>query len=64
MDILKCIALGATLGGMAGEFLKAAAVSPKKTTELILLTKKQIQVTMFVAGMGTLKDVKIGKLLE
>ena len=27
LDIAKCIALGATLGGMAGQFLKAAAIS-------------------------------------
>ena len=64
LDIVKCIALGATLGGMAGEFLKAAAVSKMKTTELMMLTKKQIQVTMFAAGTGTLKGLLISKLLE
>jgi isopentenyl-diphosphate Delta-isomerase len=63
MDIMKCIALGATMGGMAGEFLKAAAASKKKTAELIQLTKKQIQVTMFAAGIGKMNDVR-GKLLE
>jgi isopentenyl-diphosphate delta-isomerase len=63
MDIIKCIALGATMGGMAGEFLKAAAASKKKTAELIQLTKKQIQVTMFAAGIGKMNDV-MGKLLE
>ena len=47
LDIAKCIALGATLGGMAGNFLKAAAVSNEKAAELINLTHKQIQVTMF-----------------
>jgi isopentenyl-diphosphate Delta-isomerase len=64
LDIIKCIALGATLGGMAGTFLKAAAVSKEKTAELILLTKKQIQVTMFAAGIGRLKDIELGKILE
>jgi isopentenyl-diphosphate delta-isomerase len=47
LDIAKCIALGATLGGMANPFLKAAAVSGEKAIELIKLTRQQIQVTMF-----------------
>jgi isopentenyl-diphosphate delta-isomerase len=47
LDIAKCIALGATLGGMASPFLKVAAVSAEKATELIQLTRKQIEVTMF-----------------
>ena len=32
LDIAKCIALGATLGGFAGQFLKAAAISTEKVT--------------------------------
>ncbi len=54
LDIAKCIALGATLGCMAGQFLKAAAVSTEKTIELMRLTKKQIEVTMFATGVGRL----------
>jgi len=54
LDIAKCVALGAKLGGMAGEFLKVAAVSTEKVTELIKLTQKQIEVTMFATGVGTL----------
>src|SRR5512140_1078753 len=50
LDIAKCLALGASLGGMAGPFLKAAAVSTEKVVEMIRLTQKQIQVTMFCAG--------------
>ncbi len=64
LDITKCIALGATLGGMARQFLKVAAESKKKTIDLMRLTKKQIQVTMFAAGIGTMKRVVIGKLRE
>jgi len=63
LDIAKCIALGATLGGMAGQFLKAAAISTEKAIDLMKLTKRQIEVTMFAAGVGTLEDLKIGKLL-
>ncbi|MGA2491001.1 MAG: type 2 isopentenyl-diphosphate Delta-isomerase [Anaerolineales bacterium] len=64
LDITKCIALGATLGGMAGRFLKTAAVSEGKTSDLIMLTKKQIQITMFTTGVETLKGMDIGKLLK
>ena len=46
LDIAKCVALGASLGGMAGQFLKAAAVSTEKTVEMMKLTKRQIEVTM------------------
>ena len=62
LDIAKCIALGATLGGMAGAFLKAAAVSTENAIEMMKLTKRQIEVSMFAAGVGTLEGLKVGKL--
>ena len=62
LDIAKCIALGAMLGGMAGQFLKAAAVSTEKAVEMMKLTKRQIEVTMFAVGVGTLEGLKVGKL--
>ena len=64
LDIAKCIALGARLGGMAGQFLKAAAVSTEKAVDMMKLTKKQIEVTMFATGVGTLEGLKVGKLVE
>ncbi|CAG1016754.1 isopentenyl-diphosphate Delta-isomerase [Anaerolineales bacterium] len=64
LDIAKCIALGATLGGMAGQFLKAAAISTKKAVEVMKLTKRQIEVTMFNVGAGRLESLKAGKLVE
>ena len=57
LDIAKCIALGATLGGMAGLFLKAAAVSTENAVETMKLAKRQIQVTMFVVGAGKLSEL-------
>jgi isopentenyl-diphosphate delta-isomerase len=62
LDIAKCIALGATLGGMAGQFLKAAAVSTEKAVGLMKLTKRQIEVTMFATGVKTLEGLGIEKL--
>jgi isopentenyl-diphosphate delta-isomerase len=64
LDIAKCIALGATLGGMAGQFLKAAAVSTEKAVEMMKLTKRQIEVTMFACGVETLEALKVGKLVK
>jgi len=64
LDIAKCIALGATLGGMAGQFLKAAAVSTEKAVEMMRLTKRQIEVTMFAAGVETLEGLKAAKLVN
>jgi isopentenyl-diphosphate Delta-isomerase len=64
LDIAKCVALGATLGGMAGNFLKAAAVSSEKAAEMMKLTHRQIQVTMFAAGLGNLQELSNTKLEE
>lgn len=58
LDIAKCVALGATLGGMAGQFLKAAAISTEKAVEMMKLTKRQIEVTMFATGVGTLAELE------
>lgn len=62
LDIAKCIALGAALGGMAGNFLKAAAISTEKVVDMMKLTKRQIEVTMFASGSGTLNELQQGKL--
>ncbi len=64
LDIAKCLALGATLGGMAGQFLKAAAISTENAVEMIKLTKRQIEVTMFACGAGSLEELRTGKLVE
>ncbi|MEI7845000.1 MAG: type 2 isopentenyl-diphosphate Delta-isomerase [Chloroflexota bacterium] len=58
LDIAKCLALGACLGGMAGKFLKAAAVSTETALELMKLTKRQLQVSMFAAGAGTITTLQ------
>jgi isopentenyl-diphosphate delta-isomerase len=62
LDIAKCLALGAALGGMAGQFLKAAAVSGEKALELMNLTRRQLQVAMFACGVCDLKSLTNMKL--
>ena len=62
LDIAKCLALGASLGGMAGHFLKAAAISTENVVSAMKLTHRQIQVTMFATGVNdirTLKEVEL-----
>ena len=63
LDIAKAIALGATLGGMAGQFLKAAAISTKSAVQMMKLTKRQIEVTMFAAGVGSLEGLSLEKMV-
>ena len=64
LDIAKCLALGATLGGMAGPFLKAAAISTKSVVQMMELTKRQIEVTMFASGVAAIRELDIGKLAK
>lgn len=62
LDIAKCLALGATLGGMAAPFLATAAVSTEKVIEQIRLTARQIQVAMFAVGAARLDELTTEKL--
>lgn len=57
LDIAKCIALGAILGGMAGPFLKAAADSIEATIKTIQEICREIQVTMFATGASCLPEL-------
>ncbi len=52
--------LGEGLGvrSISGQFLKAAAVSTEKAVEMMKLTKRQIEVTMFAVGAEELENLK------
>jgi isopentenyl-diphosphate delta-isomerase len=52
VDIAKCIALGAELGGMASPYLKAATKSSEETIQVLREVKRELQVCMFAAGAG------------
>ncbi|HEX7976236.1 MAG TPA: type 2 isopentenyl-diphosphate Delta-isomerase, partial [Anaerolineales bacterium] len=64
VDIAKCIALGASLGGMAGPFLKAATVSVEETLQTIREVRREIQVCMFAASAGDLNQLRRTPLAE
>jgi isopentenyl-diphosphate delta-isomerase len=57
LDIAKCIALGATIGGMASPFLKAAIDSIDAVTQTILLVSQAIRITMFATGTSRFEDL-------
>jgi isopentenyl-diphosphate delta-isomerase len=58
VDIAKCIALGANLGGMAGPFLKAADRSLEMTLITIAEVRRELQITMFAAGAANIEQLQ------
>jgi isopentenyl-diphosphate Delta-isomerase len=64
LDIAKCIALGASLGGMASPFLKAADQSVELTVRTIEEIKREIRVCMFGAGIGNIEKLQGASLVE
>jgi isopentenyl-diphosphate delta-isomerase len=58
VDIAKSLALGATLGGMAGLFLKAANHSEEETMRLIDRIAREIHISMFAAGAKNLEQLR------
>ncbi len=58
IDIAKCVALGAALGGLASPFLKAAAVSVEAVTEVIGELSRELRIAMFASGAGTIAELQ------
>lgn len=57
IDAAKCIALGATLAGYAGPFLKAAVTSAEAVIEYATLLKRQLEITMLCVGAKTIAEL-------
>ena len=64
IDIAKCIALGAQMGGMAGPFLKAAAESVEAVLEFERIVTTQLRIAMFCVGAQNLADLSQTTLLH
>ena len=64
VEIAKCIALGARLGGMAGPFLKAAVRSLEDTLLAIEEIQREIRICMFAAGAANLEQLQNTPLSE
>ena len=58
IDAAKCVALGAGLCGLAGPFLKAAAVSAAATSEAIAELVRELRIAMFAAGAGSIAQLQ------
>lgn len=58
LDIAKCIALGATLGGMAGPFLKAAVDSEQAILDEIEIAHTELQIAMFATGIASIDELQ------
>ena len=65
IDIAKCVALGASLGGIARPFLLAAAESGETLERKISIIRRQIRLVMFATGslnITALQNNKIHKI--
>ncbi|MCZ7542370.1 MAG: type 2 isopentenyl-diphosphate Delta-isomerase [Anaerolineae bacterium] len=64
IDVAKCIALGARLCGLAGPFLKAAAVSTEQVGEVIRELSAQVRIAMFAVGAGDISALQETPLVK
>ena len=62
VDVAKCIALGADYCGFAGKFFRAGVQSEEKLHEVILEVVKELQISMFAAGISDISALKKIKL--
>lgn len=57
IDVVKCLALGANLCGIARPFLKAASESAEALDEYILTIKAQAKIAMFAIGARDIANI-------
>lgn len=64
IDMAKCLALGASLAGYAGPFLKAAADSVEAADQFTRELITQLRIAMLCTASRTLADLRRAPLLE
>lgn len=64
IDLAKCLALGACMGGMAGLFLKTAMHSVERTIELIEEIQREVKICLFSTGVSTLTGLDSSVLVK
>lgn len=62
LDVAKCIALGASLSGMAHQFLLSASESADALHQAIKVYKKQFTIAMFCVGAKNINELRDGKI--
>jgi isopentenyl-diphosphate delta-isomerase len=58
LDVFRGLAMGASLGGLASTFLKAALQSDKEVTNLISKLEVELKSAMMLTGCSNLRDIK------
>lgn len=64
VEAAKCLALGANLCGFAGPLLKAAALSPEAVIEQLHDLTRELRITMFAAGAGSVAHLQNTPLIR
>jgi isopentenyl-diphosphate Delta-isomerase len=64
IDLAKCIALGANLGGMALHFLSSAADSEEALNKTLLAITRQLRTAMFAVSARNLAELKNNKIIR
>ncbi len=64
VEVAKCLALGASLAGLAGPFLKAAVQSTDEVSQTIADMCRETQICMFACGAGSLAELRQDKLIS
>ncbi len=62
IDVAKSIALGATLVGFAGKFLRAAEYGPDALEKLCYQIEKELKICMFVTGSQDIHQLRLSPL--
>lgn len=58
IDVAKSIALGASLGGLASPFLKAAVQSPDAVSDMIRILSRQLRIAMFCSNAKNIQELQ------
>jgi len=64
IDVIKSIALGASMGGMAHSFLSAAADSFEKAILFARVVLEQMRIAMFVSGAKDIRSINEGLIVR
>lgn len=64
IDVVKCISLGALIGGMAGPFLKTANESQEAIGQFIEETNAQIRIAMLSSGAKNIADLQQTEMIK
>jgi isopentenyl-diphosphate delta-isomerase len=57
-EVAKCIALGASLVGVAGRILRAASTSTENTIDTLQQIRRELMITMFAADIGSIAELQ------